>query len=84
MVATLGAIVNGTAQPILGVIFAKFLGILSAPKELLAEVFGEDFLQDEVTKFTIWMLIVAVVNGIAIVFQKYSFGYLGNKVTQRV
>jgi ATP-binding cassette, subfamily B (MDR/TAP), member 1 len=84
VVATLGAIVNGTAQPILGVIFAKFLGILSAPKELLAEVFGEDFLQDEVTKFTIWMLIVAVVNGIAIVFQKYSFGYLGNKVTQRV
>lgn len=84
MVATLGAIVNGTAQPVLGVIFAKFLGILSAPKELLAEVFGEDFLQDEVTKFTIWMLIVAVVNGIAIVFQKYSFGYLGNKVTQRV
>jgi ATP-binding cassette subfamily B (MDR/TAP) protein 1 len=30
------------------------------------------------------MVILAVCNGIAIVFQKYSFGYLGNKVTQKV
>lgn len=84
IVATLGAIVNGSAQPILGVIFAKFLGVLSVDKDILAFAFGEDYLQDEVTKYTIWMVCLAAINGVAIVFQKYSFGYLGNKVTQRV
>lgn len=84
VIATLGAILNGSAQPILGVVFAKMLGLLSAPKEYLALMFGEDYLQDEITKYTFFMIGLAVANGIAIVFQKYSFGYLGNKVTQRV
>ena len=84
VLATFGAIINGSAQPILGVIFAKFLGVLSIPKDILELAFGEDHLQNEVTKFTIWMIILACINGVAIVFQKYSFGYLGNKVTQRV
>lgn len=84
IVATFGAMINGSLQPILGVVFAKMLGLLSAPKDLLALVHGESYLQDEVTKYSIFMGIVGVVNGIAIVFQKYSFGYLGNKVTQRV
>lgn len=30
------------------------------------------------------MVGIAVLNSVAIVFQKYSFGFLGNKVTQRV
>jgi hypothetical protein len=31
VVATLGAIINGSAQPILGVVFAKMLSLLSLP-----------------------------------------------------
>ena len=35
VIATFGAIINGTVQPIIGVVFAKILGLLSAPKEYL-------------------------------------------------
>jgi ATP-binding cassette, subfamily B (MDR/TAP), member 1 len=41
-------------------------------------------LQNEITKWSLFMAALAVINGISIVFQKYSFGYLGNKVTKSV
>lgn len=44
IVATLGAMVNGLLQPTLGVVFAKMLGLLSAPKEYLEMMHGEDHL----------------------------------------
>jgi hypothetical protein len=33
--ATFGAMINGSTQPILGVVFAKILSLLSAPMEML-------------------------------------------------
>ena len=33
VIATFGAILNGSAQPALGVVFAKMVGLLSIPKE---------------------------------------------------
>jgi len=68
----------------LGVVFAKMLGLLSAPKEYLVAKYSEDYLQVEITKYALFMVYLAIINGVAILFQKYSFGYLGNKVTQRV
>lgn len=44
VVATIGAMVNGLMQPTLGVVFAKMLGLLSAPKEYLELMHGEDYL----------------------------------------
>lgn len=82
--AGFGALVASAMQPILGILFAKFLGILSVPKEYLDYIHGESYLKDEVTKFTKFMIYAAIANGVAIVLQKYSFGYLGYKVTQRV
>ena len=60
------------------------LGLLSAPKEYLVAEYSEDYLQVEITKYALFMVYLAIINGVAILFQKYSFGYLGNKVTQRV
>lgn len=60
------------------------LSVLSAPKWFLAATYGDDYLQNEVTKYSLMIVGVAVINGVAIVFQKYSFGFLGNKVTQKV
>jgi hypothetical protein len=42
--ATLGAMINGSTQPILGVVFAKLLSLLSAPMLLLEEINGENYL----------------------------------------
>lgn len=44
VIATIGAMINGLAQPILGVVFAKILTILSTPKEYLEFLHGEDHL----------------------------------------
>ena len=44
IIATFGAIISGSVQPILGVVFAKLLGLLTAPLELLDAAYGEDYL----------------------------------------
>lgn len=84
VVATFGAMLNGSSQPILGVVFAKLIGLLSTPTWYLNSTKGENYLQEEVTKYSLFMVYVALLVGVAVVLQKYSFGYLGNKVTLKV
>jgi hypothetical protein len=42
--AILGAMINGACQPLLGVVFAKLIGLLSAPLEYLDIMYGKDYL----------------------------------------
>lgn len=83
VVAVLGSMINGSSQPILGVLFAKLVFLLSVPLIYL-NTLGENYLQEEVTKLSLYMVYTAIAVGVAIFFQKYSFGYLGNKVTVKV
>jgi ATP-binding cassette, subfamily B (MDR/TAP), member 1 len=84
VLATIGSIINGAVQPVLGIVFAKILTLLCTPKEYLEFLHGKDHLQDEVTKLSLFMVYCAIVNGVSIFFTKYSFGFLGNKVTLKV
>ena len=44
VIASVGSIIVGAANPILGLIFAKMLAILSTPNEILDYLHGEDHL----------------------------------------
>jgi ATP-binding cassette subfamily B (MDR/TAP) protein 1 len=44
VVATFGAMLNGSSQPILGVVFAKLIGLLSTPTWYLNSTKGENYL----------------------------------------
>lgn len=87
MTGTFGALISGSMQPILGIVFAKLLSVLSLPIEFLKIREGDDWadwLKGEVTFLSMVMIYCAIVNLFSILFQKYSYGYLGNNVTMKV
>jgi len=85
-IATFAAAINGSSQPLLGVAFAKVLTLLSTPKDLLVLMNdgNEDYLQEEVTKICLWMVIIAAVCSVGYFTAKFSFGTLGNNVTLKI
>ena len=82
--ALIGSLIDGSIQPFFGFIFSKFMGLLGIPVEYFKLTEGEDYLQNEISKYALMMAIASVVNGFGAFSQKSSFGALGNTVTLQV
>lgn len=82
--AFLASAVDGAAMPIFGVFLSKMLSVLTLPLEFWEYMEGPTYVEDSVKRYCVYMVIIALVNGIGSFTQKYSFGTLGNNVTMKI
>jgi ABC-type multidrug transport system fused ATPase/permease subunit len=81
---------SGLANPICGIAFAKILTLLSVPVEFLVTIDKENgiggfpYLKNEITFWSIVMLIISGICFISFSTTKKCFGTLGNNVTLEV
>lgn len=76
--ASFGAVLNGSAMPIFGLIFSFVLTVLTSPKD------DKAYIEEKVKFYSGIMGIVALVSSLSSFVQKYSFGTLGNNVTGKI
>jgi ATP-binding cassette subfamily B (MDR/TAP) protein 1 len=79
-------LIDGSIQPIFGVIFSKMIGFLSKPVDEYIGYGGVSAaeLEEDISLWALLMTAAALVLGIGACTQKTSFGTLGNNVTLEV
>lgn len=82
--ACLASAVDGAAMPIFGILLSKMLSVLSMPLWYWDAMEGPDYVENSVKRYALYMTIVAVIAGAGSFTQKYSFGNLGNNVTEKI
>jgi ABC-type multidrug transport system fused ATPase/permease subunit len=82
--AFLASAIDGCANPMLGIFFAKMLSTLSMPLWYWEMTEGPDYVENSIKKYAMYMGLIAIMAGIGSYTQRYSFGTLGNNVTQKI
>ncbi|KAK4873212.1 hypothetical protein RN001_015241 [Aquatica leii] len=70
------SLINGAGIPVYAIIFGKMIGILVAE--------DKDFIRNQTAFYVILFLALAVALGLATLFQTYTFGLTGEKLTMRL
>ena len=84
-IACIGAAAAGISQPLLGVVFAKVMNILTVPLEVWPKMGKpENYLETETIYWVWWCIGVATMCFIGLSIRGICFGYLGENVTFQV
>lgn len=83
-IAVIGAAIMGFSQPFLGIIFAKVMGLLTVPLELLEVVEGPDYYRDTLDLWVLLTVATSFACLFAVTTRGAAFSTLGNKVTQKI
>ncbi|KAK4873211.1 hypothetical protein RN001_015240 [Aquatica leii] len=70
------SLANGAAFPVYAVIFGKMMNVLASDDSI--------YIQNQTAFYSFTLLVMAVILGVASLFQTYTFGLAGEKLTRRL
>ncbi|EFA76461.1 hypothetical protein PPL_10227 [Heterostelium album PN500] len=70
LLGTIGALANGAIFPVFSILFSEIM-----------KVFNSKDVYDEAVKMCLWFLLLAVISGLANIFQAGAFDYIGEVLT---